>query len=170
MVSKDGEAKTKRFCVPVYGFPEYDRDTISRPIKKQTVHVGYGYASGDNYRLGYQQGGMGGLASSFTGQLEAQPHDSMGDRFSKRSYFARPVMKRHYNGQFASYNHGMLHGSATPYGHPVTHPGFTTMGYPGHALASQDVRASIPRALYKYKRDAFEEEPEEVQPESAPYF
>ena len=30
--------------------------------KKQTIHVGYGYASGDNYRLGYGSGGMGGVA------------------------------------------------------------------------------------------------------------
>ena len=29
--------------------------------KKQTIHVGYGYASGDNYRLGYGFGGMGGV-------------------------------------------------------------------------------------------------------------
>ena len=28
--------------------------------KKQTIHLGYGYASGDNYRLGYGMGGMGG--------------------------------------------------------------------------------------------------------------
>ena len=28
--------------------------------KKQTIHLGYGYASGDNYRLGYGFGGMGG--------------------------------------------------------------------------------------------------------------
>ena len=30
------------------------------PRKKQTIHLGYGYASGDNYRLGYGMGGMGG--------------------------------------------------------------------------------------------------------------
>jgi len=33
-----------------------------RQTKKQTIHVGYGYASGDNYRLGYGSGGMGGVA------------------------------------------------------------------------------------------------------------
>ena len=37
-----------------------------KPEKKQTIHVGYGYASGDNYRLGYGFGGMGGV-SGFSG-------------------------------------------------------------------------------------------------------
>ncbi len=41
--------------------------------KKQTIHVGYGYASGDNYRLGYGFGGMGGV-SGFSG---AAPHGGM---------------------------------------------------------------------------------------------
>jgi len=166
MVSKNGEAKSKRFCVPVYGFPEYSvntRDTIARPVKKQTVHVGYGYASGDNYRLGYQEGGMGGLASSFTGQIQQATHDE-NNNFNKRSYFARPL-RRHYDGIHGGYGpyggHGMMHGGATPYGHPVTHPGFTTMGYPGHALASQDVRFRIPHPVFKREADD-EEEPEFV--------
>jgi len=111
-------------------------------VKKQTVHVGYGYASGDNYRLGYQEGGMGGLASSFTGQVGADHGGNFdaSDHFNKRS-----IVKRHFEGGhgYGSFNSGMMHGSATPYGHPVTHPGFTTMGFPGHALASQDVRNTI---------------------------
>ena len=147
----------------MYGFPEYStRDTIARPVKKQTVHVGYGYASGDNYRLGYQQGGMGGLASSFTGQIEQAGHEE-NNNFNKRSYFARPE-RRHYDGHgYGPYGgHGMMHGGATPYGHPVTHPGFTTMGYPGHALASQDVRFRIPHQVYK--REALEEDEPELVP------
>lgn len=38
----------------------------NKKTKKQTIHVGYGFASGDNYRLGYGAGGMGGVAG-FTG-------------------------------------------------------------------------------------------------------
>jgi len=157
MVSKSGSAKTKRFCVPVYGLPESTRNAIERPnVKKQTVHVGYGYASGDNYRLGYQQGGMGGLASSFTGQVQAgNPEGGSND------HFKRSLVKRNFNGHgFSSFNSGMMHGSATPYGHPVTHPGFTTMGFPGHALASQDVRNDVPHPMIK--REAYGEAPESL--------
>ena len=100
--------------------------------KRQTVHVGYGYASGDNYRLGYQEGGMGGLSSN---TLDDDEHRY--DFNHKKS----TVQKRHR----LTFNTGMQHQHATPYGHPVTHPGFTTMGYPGHALASVDVRNKIGR-------------------------
>ena len=155
----------------MYGFSEdFDtrRDIIARPVKKQTVHVGYGYASGDNYRLGYQQGGMGGLASSFTGQIEQAGQHEENDNFNKRSYFARPVRRHYGSGHYAGPygGHGMMHGGATPYGHPVTHPGFTTMGYPGHALASQDVRFRILHPIYK--REASEEDEEEEGPEVNP--
>jgi len=57
-VSKD----TKKSSIP-----ENNHQT-----KKQTIHVGYGYASGDNYRLGYGMGGMGGVAG-FT-----SPHGAPG--------------------------------------------------------------------------------------------
>ena len=145
------------------------RDHIERAVKKQTVHVGYGYASGDNYRLGYQAGGMGGLASSFMGQIGPDNGGNIGsiggdDTTDHRKSIILPVphtkdvqvTKRHFSGaRFGAFNGGMMHGSATPYGHPVTHPGFTTMGYPGHALASADVRNRIDRP----KRQVFGQEP-----------
>lgn len=149
MVSKEGSEKTKRFCVPVYEETNSVRSNVPSVVKKQTVHVGYGYASGDNYRLGYQEGGMGGLASSFTGQVGADHGGNFdaADHFNKRSLYHLDGFrqKRHYDSGhgYGSFNSGMMHGSATPYGHPVTHPGFTTMGFPGHALASQDVRNMI---------------------------
>jgi len=49
----------------------------ARKTKKQTIHVGYGYASGDNYRLGYGSGGMGGVAG-FT-----SPHSGNVDQFAR---------------------------------------------------------------------------------------
>jgi len=123
------------------------RDQIT---KKQTVHVGYGYASGDNYRLGYQSGGMGGLASTFTGQLG--PHGA-------QEHFKKSIInKRNFGyggpgqGDPAGAGFG---GHSTPYGHPVTHPGFTTMGFPGHALASTDVRRGA--IVNRPKRGLFEE-------------
>ncbi|XP_002167567.2 uncharacterized protein LOC100198893 isoform X1 [Hydra vulgaris] len=42
--------------------PDIPIDRKNKITKKQTIHVGYGYASGDNYRLGYGIGGMGGVA------------------------------------------------------------------------------------------------------------
>ena len=52
------------------------RDQIPGPVhkneKKQTIHVGYGYASGDNYRLGYGFGGMGGV-SAVNGDANQSP-------------------------------------------------------------------------------------------------
>lgn len=125
------------------------RDHIS---KKQTVHVGYGYASGDNYRLGYQSGGMGGLASTFTGQLGPSPAE---EHFKKSI-----INKRQF--RFGGPAGGdAFGGHSTPYGHPVTHPGFTTMGFPGHALASTDVRRSVVRP----RRSIYDEDesiPEEI--------
>lgn len=60
----------RRFCVPigVHQLHHMRRSDIAA-AKKQTVHVGYGYASGDNYRLGYNQGGMGGISESFNGKV-----------------------------------------------------------------------------------------------------
>lgn len=42
--------------------PNIEEKATAKSTKKQTIHVGYGYASGDNYRLGYGYGGMGGVA------------------------------------------------------------------------------------------------------------
>jgi len=149
--------------------PVAKRGNVPSPsVKKQTVHVGYGYASGDNYRLGYQQGGMGGLASTFTGQIGAEQQGSYdtSDHYNKRepSYQPGPVReKRFYGGHaFGNLESGIAHGSATPYGHPVTHPGFTTMGFPGHALASQDVRMRISHP--PVKRSVVYEDEEERLP------
>lgn len=43
-------------------------------------------------------------------------------------------------------------GYAAPYGHPITHPGFTSIGFPGHALATFDVKNSIAQKRGKQKR------------------
>ena len=149
------------------------RDQIAqvsqKETKKQTVHVGYGYASGDNYRLGYQEGGMGGLASTFSGGSVGADHGP--DNFDGPDHFKKSSMpisvthdvqatKRYFPAGQAGFPGGFNgnspateHGSATPYGHPVTHPGFTTMGFPGHALASADVRNKINHP--KVKRQIF---------------
>lgn len=57
------------------------------------------------------------------------------------------------HGGYHGYGHG--HGGwgyAAPYGHPITHPGFTSIGFPGHALASFDVKNSIAQKRGKQKR------------------
>merc|ERR1712224_724838 len=45
-------------------------------------------------------------------------------------------------------------GMSTPYGHPVTHPGFTTMGFPGHAMAEAtiEVKNTIPAGYPAHKQ------------------
>ena len=43
-------------------------------------------------------------------------------------------------------------GYAMPYGHPVTHPGFTTVAWPGHAITTNDIKNMIPKAPVKVKR------------------
>lgn len=43
-------------------------------------------------------------------------------------------------------------GYAAPYGHPITHPGFTSIGFPGHASASFDVKNRIAQKRGKEKR------------------
>ena len=55
------------------------------------------------------------------------------------------------------YGHGFGHGHggwgyAAPYGHPITHPGFTSIGFPGHAMATFDVKNSIAQKRRKQKR------------------
>ena len=54
-----GSSTTTRSVIPV---PSTEEKLSKKSTKKQTIHVGYGYASGDNYRLGYGYGGMGGVA------------------------------------------------------------------------------------------------------------
>ena len=46
-------------------------------------------------------------------------------------------------------------GYAMPYGHPVTHPGFTTVAWPGHAITTNDIKNMIPKAPVKVKRQIF---------------
>ena len=46
-------------------------------------------------------------------------------------------------------------GYAMPYGHPVTHPGFTTVAWPGHAITTNDIKNMIPKAPVKVKRQVF---------------
>lgn len=48
--------------------------------------------------------------------------------------------------------HGHGHGFAAPYGHPITHPGFSTIGFPGHALATADVKNTIAHKRGRSKR------------------
>uniref|UniRef100_A0A7M5WIY2 Uncharacterized protein n=1 Tax=Clytia hemisphaerica TaxID=252671 RepID=A0A7M5WIY2_9CNID len=113
-----------------------------RQTKKQTIHVGYGYASGDNYRLGYGMGGMGGVAG-FT-----SPHGAPLTQFARSRIPAaestKDVTGTKRNMAFSqepSSTGSML-------GHPVTHPGFTTMGFPGHADSSIEAQKSrIPKKL-----------------------
>ena len=183
IVSTSGkDSPTKRFCVPLVrraaiAWADFSskkkstkssrnkkRDTLEKATKKQTVHIGYGYASGDNYRLGYQLGGMGGLASSFSGAV--LPNKNFGSRESiKKSRIDSRIHlvgngfgKRTDLGGFEPTvnNAG---GSSTPYGHPVTHPGFTTMGYPGLAMASADVRNKILQPKQKVSEIIFEQQP-----------
>jgi hypothetical protein len=118
------------------------------PTKKQTIHLGYGYASGDNYRLGFGLGGMGGLDPFQT--LGSHVGDAPGGPGAQhvfgRSHVPRQVigfpghghLGGHLGGHFGG--HGLGPGYPGPGGHPVTHPGFSTMGYPGHAIATVDVK------------------------------
>lgn len=56
-----------------------------------------------------------------------------------------------YGGHGFGHGHGGW-GYAAPYGHPITHPGFTSIGFPGHALATFDVKNSIAQKRGKQKR------------------
>ena len=62
------------------------------------------------------------------------------------------------HGGYHGYGHGGFghgHGGwgyAAPYGHPITHPGFTSIGFPGHAMSSFDVKNSIAQKRGKQKR------------------
>lgn len=61
--SKGGQNRTENKEENKEGFRKHTRRSIvTKNTKKQTIHVGYGYASGDNYRLGYGYGGMGGVS------------------------------------------------------------------------------------------------------------
>ena len=116
------------------------------PTKKQTIHLGYGYASGDNYRLGFGFGGMGGLdpfqtAGSHVGMAPGGPG---AQHVFGRSHVPRRQMigfpgHGHFGGHFGAHGLGPAYPSPAG-GHPVTHPGFSTMGYPGHAIATVDVK------------------------------
>ena len=54
--TKHSDQKERKSVIPATPIEQ------TKSTKKQTIHVGYGYASGDNYRLGYGIGGMGGVA------------------------------------------------------------------------------------------------------------
>lgn len=59
------------------------------------------------------------------------------------------------HGGYGGHGYGHGHGGwgyAAPYGHPITHPGFTSIGFPGHALASFDVKNRIAQKRGKQKR------------------
>ena len=59
----------------------------------------------------------------------------------------------HGYGGHGGFGHG--HGGwgyAAPYGHPITHPGFTSIGFPGHAMATFDVKNNIAQKRGKQKR------------------
>lgn len=146
------------------------RDTIpmdhnEKKTKKQTIHVGYGYASGDNYRLGYGFGGMGGVAGFSGGNVNGGLGGPSGVERSKipksetnkyqttKSNIPNPETPHAVSGSkrnFGDNGHDFDGYGIAKMGHPVTHPGFTTMGYPGHALSSTDVKNKIP--VVKFKR------------------
>ncbi|XP_047144260.1 uncharacterized protein LOC101239391 isoform X2 [Hydra vulgaris] len=182
IVSTSGKVSpTKRFCVPLvrraaiawadFSLPSNKnkqkntrtkkRNTLERAVKKQTVHIGYGYASGDNYRLGYQLGGMGGLESSFSGAV--LPNKNFGAREPNKKSIISSGIKRNGVGKRTDLGFeppvNNAGGSSTPYGHPVTHPGFTTMGYPGQAMASADVRNKIIQPFYKSTKSIYDRQP-----------
>jgi len=144
------------------------RDEIPGPDqkqeKKQTIHVGYGYASGDNYRLGYGMGGMGGV-SGFSGQgiggdethAQATVKKSIMPSQKENSPLPENVKevtatKRQFQEDCSE--NGQSRCTLTDshptqeYGHPVTHPGFTTIGTPGIAVISKNM---IPKATEKAK-------------------
>ena len=118
-----------------------DIPTENKKSKKQTIHLGYGYASGDNYRLGFGFGGMGGLDPFQTqGQHPGMnPGGPDAQHVFGRSHVPRRQMIGFPHGH-GHFGHGVGPGYPTPGGHPVTHPGFSTLGYPGHALATVDVK------------------------------
>ncbi|XP_046845389.1 LOW QUALITY PROTEIN: fibroin heavy chain-like [Xenia sp. Carnegie-2017] len=112
------------------------------PSKKQTIHLGYGYASGDNYRLGYGLGGMGALdpLQSHNGIAPVVPNVPHVPHVFGRSKVPRQMigLPSHDTGDIGtpfgySANPGQV-------GHPVLHPGYSTMAYPGHAIATADVK------------------------------
>lgn len=121
--------------------------------KKQTIHLGYGYASGDNYRLGYGMGGMGGLAGyhGVGGVTGTSVYRSSIPKGNERSFKRWGWGHGGYGGHGYGHGHGGW-GYAAPYGHPITHPGFTSIGFPGHALASFDVKNRIAQKRGKQKR------------------
>lgn len=55
------------------------------------------------------------------------------------------------HGGYGGHGHGGW-GYAAPYGHPITHPGFTSIGFPGHAMATFDVKNRIVQKRGKQKR------------------
>jgi len=151
--------------------PTAEEQPKDKKTKKQTIHVGYGYASGDNYRLGYGFGGMGGVAGFSGGQGapgSGPPGGPEAAAFKKadipaavaaapapvkeevkKTNIPQPEQPKDVTATKRDFGHADQSlpggfGSAGAMGHPVTHPGFTTMGYPGHALSSTDVKNKIP--------------------------
>ena len=60
-----------------------------------------------------------------------------------------------YGHGYGHFGYGRGHGGwgySAPYGHPITHPGFTSIGFPGHASASFDVKKTIAQKRGKQKR------------------
>lgn len=57
-----------------------------------------------------------------------------------------------HGGWEGGHGYGEHHGFAAPYGHPITHPGFSTIGFPGHALATADVKNTIAQKRGRAKR------------------
>ena len=157
--------------------------------KKQTIHVGYGYASGDNYRLGYGMGGMGGVSGLSGGCNFPGPgcdNALEGNHNVERSTIPKAdesklhpqvahdvtATKRHFESGLGlgAGAFGDSGGHSMPYGHPVTHPGFTTIGFPGHALTTTDLKNKIPvytdkTATVKTKRQIYSNENEMQVPD-----
>ena len=124
------------------------------PTKKQTIHLGYGYASGDNYRLGFGFGGMGGLDPFQTlgSHVGNGPGGPEAQHVFGRSHVPKQIIgfpgnaPGHFGAHFGG--HGIGPGYPGPGSHPVTHPGFSTMGYPGHAIATLDIK----KVIMKFRR------------------
>lgn len=137
--------------------PDPKSEHSPKSTKKQTIHVGYGYASGDNYRLGYGFGGMGGVSGFNRETAGAAEHsyrskipNSKKEQVKNSSSIPESSKDVTASGrQFESNNQAPAVLENTPdsesKGGPMSHPGFTTMGAEP-AYASLDVKNTIPPA------------------------
>jgi len=138
-LSSEVETKASRRSLISAPLPDHS----SKSTKKETIHVGYGYASGDNYRLGYGFGGMGGVSGFNRETAGAAEHsyrskipNSKNSEVKVKNNIPTPETTKDVNASKrnigASNNPSSIQPGTAPYNQPQIHPGFTTMGYPGH--------------------------------------